>query len=240
MEEPSVATLPPDGKEAADAIEMSAELCLRLLDTAQRFHRAGFKSFGLLTADPGTARHPFHPTDVEFLDPLANRRNDQHYRLAFEAQGEYFQQFDDAGFVADPSDLLSVCRKIEDAGREIVAPFHIHRRQPPNFSLIDYRLHNPAFSWHLIISLRDPLRPELQPFRVHKRTVDFGISDRDAMSGSELAYGGPEVCPLPLVLYGTPAEIGRLANALQPTPSGSPLLHHCGAASTTGGSTLPR
>ena len=25
-----------------------------------------------------------------------------------------------------------------------------------NFSTIDYRLHNPAFAWHLIISLRDP------------------------------------------------------------------------------------
>ena len=69
----------------------------------------------------------------------------------------------------------------------------LHRRQPANFSSIDYRLHNPAFSWHLIVSLRDPDRPVIQPFRVQKSWEEFGIDETDDLEDSELAYDGPEV-----------------------------------------------
>jgi len=212
------AVLSPQGGE--DAVIMPADVCLRLLRTVTRIHRAGLKSFGLLVAEPGTAGYPLTATDVVFFDPRKNRRNDPGHRAAFHAQGDYFRQFDDAGFVADSTELLAVCRSIEDSGREIVAPFHTHRRQPANFSLIDYRLHNPAFAWHLIISLRDPQRPVLQPFRVHKELSDFGISDRDANQGSELAYLGPEVKPLALIAHGAHQAIGRLTGAL--APDGSP------------------
>jgi proteasome lid subunit RPN8/RPN11 len=193
---------------------MPTSLCLRLLRRATRIHRAGLKSYGLLIAEPGTAGYPFTATAVVFLDSRSNRRNDPGYRAAFRAQGEYFRQFDDAGFVADPAELLAACRAIEESGREIVAPFHSHRRQPANFSLIDYRLHNPAFAWHLIISLRDPRRPVVQPFRVRKDLADFGISDQDACHGSELAYEGPEVAPLALIAHGGDPAIGQLASTL--------------------------
>ena len=139
-----------------------------------------------------------------------------HLRYFFEKQGEYFRQYDDAGFVADPAELLAAWRAIEDSGRQVVAPFHTHRRQPANFSLIDYRLHNPAFAWHLIISLRDPRHPVLQPFRVDKDLSDFGISDQDACQGSELAYQGPEVEPLALVAHGAHQAIGQLTSTLAP------------------------
>jgi proteasome lid subunit RPN8/RPN11 len=198
---------------------MPAALCLRLVERAGEIHRAGLKSYGLVIAEPGTPGYPFTATGVVFLDSRKNRRNDPGYRAAFRAQGDYFRQFDDAGFVADPAELLAVYRAIEDSGAQIVAPFHSHRRQPANFSLIDYRLHNPAFAWHLIISLRDPRHPVVQPFRVHKELTDLGISDQDACQGSEFAYPGPEVAPLSLVAHGphpacphcptSPAELGR-------------------------------
>jgi proteasome lid subunit RPN8/RPN11 len=208
------------GQDGCTAVVIPARLCLRLLRTAVRIHRAGLKSYGLLIADPGTAGYPFTAAGVVFLDSRKNRRNDSQHRAAFRAQGDYFRQFDDAGFVADPAELLTVWRAIEDAGREIVAPFHSHRRQPANFSVIDYRLHNPVFAWHLIVSLRDPRRPALQPFRVQKRLVtDFGIGDQDACQGSELAYRGPEVEPLPLTAYGSPRALRQLAGALG-TPAG--------------------
>ena len=79
-----------------------------------------------------------------------------------------------------------------------MAPFHVHRRQPCNFSSIDFRLHNPAFRWHLIISLQEPGHPVVQPFAVDKALEDFGISEDDALEGSESAYAGPEVRPLQL------------------------------------------
>jgi proteasome lid subunit RPN8/RPN11 len=202
------------GKTVHDAVTMPAALCQRMLGQAAQIHRAGLKSYGLLIAEPGTAGYPFTATEVVFLDSSKNRRNDPDHRAAFRAQGEYFRQFDDAGFVADPAELLAVCRAIEESGRQIVAPFHSHRRQPANFSLIDYRLHNPAFAWHLIISLRDPRRPVLQPFGVQKDWSDFGISDQDACQGSELAYPGPEVAPLALIAHGAQPAIHQLASAL--------------------------
>src|SRR5262249_40045059 len=78
------------------------------------------------------------------------------------------------------------------------------------------RLHNPAFAWHLIISLRDPRRPVLQPFRVDKEPSDFGISDQDAGQGSELAYQGPEVAPLALAVHGPRRVLRRLTHTLHP------------------------
>ena len=207
---------PQGGDTAGDTVAMPAPLCLRLLRTAARIHRAGLKSYGLLVAEPGTAGYPFTAAGVVFLDPRKNRRNDPGHRAAFRAQGEYFRQYEDAGFVADPAELLAAWRAIEDAGRQVVAPFHTHRRQPANFSVIDYRLHNPAFAWHLIISLRDPRCPVLQPFRVDKDLSDAGISDRDARQGSELAYPGPEVAPLALVARGAQRAIGQLTGTLAP------------------------
>jgi len=205
---------PGGGQDPRDAVTMPAGLCLRLLERAGRIHRAGLKSYGLLIAEPDTAGSPYTATDVVFLDSGKNRRNDPAHRAAFRAQGEYFRQFDDAGFVADPAELLAVWRAIEDSGRQVVAPFHSHRRQPANFSLIDYRLHNPAFGWHLIISLRDVRRPVLQPFAVHKDLSDFGISDRDAGQDSQLAYPGPEVRPLALAAHGAHRALRQLTTTL--------------------------
>jgi proteasome lid subunit RPN8/RPN11 len=183
-----------------DIVEMPPAVCQRLLRQAQDVNAAGLKGFGLLLGDPQMPGHPFQVVHFVMFDPHRNRRNDPDYRSAFHAQGRYFREFDDAGFVADPAELLSVWRRIENSGLDVVAPFHVHRRQPANFSTIDYRLHNPAFAWHLIISLRDPTQPVIQPFRVTKKATDFGIAEQDDLEGSERAYSGPEVSPLHLVL----------------------------------------
>jgi proteasome lid subunit RPN8/RPN11 len=178
---------------------MPRTLVRRLLHTTRSVQLEGLKSFGLLLADPRDPGYPFAATDVFFFDPHKNRRNDQHHRGAFEAQGAYFRDYDDAGFVADAAELLAADRLVERSGLEIVAPFHTHRRQPANFSTIDFRLHNPAFPWHLIISFADSLTPVMRPFHVRKDGLDFGISEQDAREHSELAYIGPEVAPLQLV-----------------------------------------
>jgi proteasome lid subunit RPN8/RPN11 len=182
-------------------VRLSRTLLARLLDTTAAVHAAGLKSFGLLLADPLDPDFPFAATDVAFFDPTKNRRNDPALRPVFEAQGEYFRAYDDAGFVADPAELLAIHRRLDASRLEAVALFHVHRRQPANFSVIDFRLHNPAYPWHLIISLRDPAHPVLQPFAVRKElTSDFGISARDHNEGSEQTYTGPEVTPLRLVV----------------------------------------
>jgi proteasome lid subunit RPN8/RPN11 len=202
------------GAGTAETVTMPAEVCLRFIREATRVHDAGLKSYGLLVAEPDAPGSPFRATDVIFLDSRRNRRNESSNRAAFEAQGDYFRRHDDAGFVADPSDLLMTYRRIEESGREIVAVFHSHRRQPPNFSWIDFWLHNPAFPWHLIISFHSGLYPRVQPFRVDKDGVELGIGADDDREGSELAYPGPEVVPLGLYIDGTPADVAACAEAL--------------------------
>jgi proteasome lid subunit RPN8/RPN11 len=173
----------------------------RIVSTATAVHAAGLKSFGLLVADPSAPGFPYTAADVVFFDPTRNRRNHPTLRPAFEAQGSYFRAYDDAGFVADPAELLQVHRRLEAAGLEAVAVFHVHRRQPANFSVIDFRLHNPAFPWHLIISLRDPARPDLQPYAVDKDpTAGLGIDPDERNEGSEQTYPGPEVARLRLTV----------------------------------------
>jgi proteasome lid subunit RPN8/RPN11 len=200
------------GPGPADTAIMPAQACRRFLDQAIQVHAVGLKSYGLLVAEPDVPGYPFCATDVVFLDSRHNRRNEAGNRAAFEAQGEYFRRHDDAGFVADPTDLLAAYRRIEDSGREIVAVFHSHRRQPANFSWIDFRLHNPAFAWHLIVSFHGGPIPQLQPFRVDKHDLEaslgeVGIGAHDDREGSELAYPGPEVVPLSLRIEGTSAEV---------------------------------
>jgi len=201
MDASFAARIPTQRSASCREVHFPEALYTRLLDTTTAVHAAGLKSFGLLLADPSDPRYPFVATDVAFFDPVKNRRNEPAMRSAFEAQGTYFRAYDDAGFVADPGELLQIYRDLDASGLEAVALFHVHRRQPANFSVIDFRLHNPAYAWHLIISLRDPAAPVLRAFRVDKDvTSDFGISPHEHNEGSELTYPGPEVAPLRLVV----------------------------------------
>ena len=195
------AAIPTPRTPAPAKVHLPATLLDRIIGTTSAVHAAGLKSFGLLLADPADPRFPYTATDVVFFDPRKNRRNDPALRPAFEAQGSYFRDYDDAGFVADSAELLEVYRRLDADELEAVALFHVHRRQPANFSTIDYRLHNPAYAWHLIISLRDPARPDLQPYAVDKDpTAEFGIDPDERNEGSEQSYAGPEVVSLRLAV----------------------------------------
>jgi hypothetical protein len=198
VQAPATAPAPPTAREH---VRLPERLFDRIVDTTMAVHAAGMKSFGLLVANPLDPDFPFTATDVVFFDPTRNQRNHPELRPAFEAQGPYFRVYDDAGFVADPAELLEVHRRLDASDLEVVALFHVHRRQPANFSLIDFRLHNPAYAWHLIISLRDPAHPDLRPFAVRKApSSEFGISAQDDNEGSEKSYTGPEVTELRLVV----------------------------------------
>jgi proteasome lid subunit RPN8/RPN11 len=195
-----------------EPVIMPARLCLQFLQHSRAIHADGFKSYGVFTVEAGGST--FRPVDVRFFDPTQNRRNSPEYRAAFEAQGIYFRAHDDAGFVVDVKELADVERAVDQVGQMIVAPFHSHRRQPPNFSDIDYRLHNPFFCWHLVVCLRNPASPQLQPFLVDKSLDDFGIDASDNREGSECAYQGDNVRPLELIVEGTEAELDKVVSAL--------------------------
>jgi len=209
---------------ARQVVTMPSKLCQSMLRRADELHNRGLKAFGVLTGHPSDHATPYSAVDAVFFDASNNRRNDPHYRSAFRAQGNYFREYEDAGFVADPRELLQVWRTVERAGQEVIAPFHIHRRQPANFSMIDYRLHNPAFAWHLIVSLSEPGRPVLQPFSVKKSDSEFGINADDDLEHSEQSYDGPEVRPMTLVVRGGESSIRQLIGTLSPPPESKLLL----------------
>src|SRR5690242_20510127 len=100
------------------SLHLSRDVGTAFLRRADEIQRAGLKSFGLFVADPTEPGYVYRPVAAVFLDPYRNRRNDPLHRAAFRAQGEYFRQYDDAGFVADPKDLLRAYREIDDAGLE--------------------------------------------------------------------------------------------------------------------------
>ena len=179
---------------------LGSDVVDRFFARAKAIHASGLKSYGLFVADPQSPGYPFTACDAVFFDPEKNRRNDPRMRSAFEAQGTYFRSYHDAGFVADSRELLLVHQQLEDHGLEAVAMFHSHRRQPANFSHIDYRLHNPAYPWHLIVAMRSPRRPVLRAFEVCKNFDDFGIEPSDDNQNSELDYTGPEVRPLRILV----------------------------------------
>ena len=219
MDVSSPALIPTQRSASCPEVHVAEPVYSRLLATTTAVHAAGLKSFGLLLADPSDPRHPFVATDVAFFDPTKNRRNDPVMRPAFEAQGTYFRTYDDAGFVADAAELLEIHRQMDEAGLEAVALFHVHRRQPANFSIIDFTLHNPAYAWHLIVSLRDPASPVLRPFAVRKDlTSDVGISPHDHNEGSEQTYPGPEVTPLRLVVESVGEDVGGRSGRLVRAP----------------------
>jgi proteasome lid subunit RPN8/RPN11 len=190
--------------EAVDLQEgelvLPSDVLARFFVRAQSIHASGLKSYGLFVADPNASGYPFTASDVIFFDPAKNRRNDPRIRPAFEAQGRYFKAYDDAGFVADSGEVLAVYQQLERQGREAVAMFHSHRRQPANFSHIDYRLHNPAYPWHLIVAMREPQRPVLRAFAVRKDSGEFGIDSSDDNQDSEQDYTGHDVKPLRIVV----------------------------------------
>ena len=201
MDASLAARIPLQRSASGPDVHLAEPVHTRLLGTTTAVHAAGLKSFGLLLADPADPRFPFVASDVAFFDPTKNRRNEPAMRAAFEAQGTYFRAYEDAGFVADATELLELYRRLDESGLEAVGLFHVHRRQPANFSVIDFKLHNPAYAWHLIISLRVPDVPVLRAFGVRKDlTSTFGISPDDRNEGSEQTYRGPEVTPLRLVV----------------------------------------
>lgn len=192
----SPATLAQRPVIGSGVVSLPTSLVDAFLQRARAIHAAGLKSFGLFVADPDSPGFPFCASDVVFFDPTRNRRNDPAMRSAFEAQGSYFREYEDAGFVADPAELFAVHSRLEARGLEPVGLFHSHRRQPANFSHIDYRLHSPAYAWHLIVAMSDPHRPVLRAFAVRKDLTQFGIDPRDENEGSQYDYDGPEVSPL--------------------------------------------
>lgn len=190
--------LPAQRTPSGRSVHLGAPLLQQFLDTTTRINARGLKSFGLFVAHPDHPQFPFAATDVVFFDPEKNRRNEAPFRPAFEGQGSYFRDYDDAGFVADSAEVLAAARRLDDLGLEAVAMFHTHRRQPANFSHIDFRLHNPAYAWHLIVSFATAGEPVARAFGVTKTSLEFGISAGDGNEGSERSYLGPEVEPLPL------------------------------------------
>jgi proteasome lid subunit RPN8/RPN11 len=125
------------------------------------------KSFGYLVSG-GPLRQP-----ADFVLFEGNDRNDSQWQPEFWRRGRYFVDHDDAGFVAAPEESWRVQKSLMARGLFEVGVFHTHQRHPANFSSIDYEMHVSRFDnlWHLVISLRNVLLPQVRAFEVSPRSV---------------------------------------------------------------------
>lgn len=130
-----------------------------LRETIKRYPR---KTFGyLLSSTPAGS-----PTDFVLFED--NIRNSRRWQPEFHSYGRYFIDHPDAGFVATPEETWRVQKDIWARGLHEVGVLHSHQRHPANFSLIDWEMHCQRFAglWHLIISLRNLLSPQVRAFGV--------------------------------------------------------------------------
>ena len=79
-----------------------------------------------------------------------------------------------------PAEQLDLLNRIDDAGEELVCIYHSHTKTEPYPSETDVNLAAgwPDVAW-LIVSLKDPERPEVRAFRI----VDREIEDVDLEIG---------------------------------------------------------
>lgn len=184
-------------------VYLHTDVCLEILNRAQQIHDQGLKSFGVLYSDSSDPEAVYYPSGVVFFNALNNQRNHSFYRDAYRAQGSYFREHHDAGFVVHPMEFMQVDQCLSNQGKRIVALMHSHRRQNANFGIIDFKQHSPLFKWHLIISMSKG-KPELQPYRIYKALdMEYGITaEQDCFGEGERPYFGPYVHPLNLMLEG--------------------------------------
>jgi formylglycine-generating enzyme required for sulfatase activity/proteasome lid subunit RPN8/RPN11 len=148
-----------------DSVVLSSALYDQLVnETRRRYPR---KVFGYLLSRAAT----HEPSDFILFEE--NIRNSDIWQPEFHAYGDYFIDHADAGFVATPQESWRVQKEIWSRGLYEVGVLHSHQRHPANFSQIDWDMHRQRFSglWHLIISLRNPLLPQVRAFAVASDSV---------------------------------------------------------------------
>lgn len=91
----------------------------------------------------------------------------------FETIGNYYYDHEDAGFVADPYEIMEVDSAFNNAGLKKVGVFHIHQRHPNMFTFADWELHPNSDLLHLVISYRNRSYPSYKCYRVNKETKDI-------------------------------------------------------------------
>jgi formylglycine-generating enzyme required for sulfatase activity/proteasome lid subunit RPN8/RPN11 len=170
---------------AEESVRISLGLYNRLVGAVRS--RLPRKSFGYLISEVD-GRNP-----SDFILFETNIRNEPDWKGEFEGYGRYFVAHPDAGFVATPEETWMRHKETASRGMFEVGVFHSHQRHPANFSRIDYDMHLQRFPtlWHLIISMRNPHRPELRIFampdgRVHEVPLHIGPPGSGYVDGSAL------------------------------------------------------
>jgi formylglycine-generating enzyme required for sulfatase activity len=148
-----------------DPILLPPDLRDRLIATVRS--RLPRKSFGYFIS----SGNPREPSDFLMLE--GNIRNSPEWQGDFHTHGQYFIEHDDAGFVATPEESWHLQKQIWARNMTEIGIFHSHLRHPGNFSGIDYEMHMQRFEslWHMIISARNPERPQLRAFDVARTGV---------------------------------------------------------------------
>ena len=87
----------------------------------------------------------------------------------FNSFGEFYRNRD-RGFWIDPEEQLKVMREVKKKKQEIIAIYHSHRCLYAIPSNVDIDLHYSPKVLAIIVSLIDPLKPEVRAFKIKDDT----------------------------------------------------------------------
>jgi proteasome lid subunit RPN8/RPN11 len=81
-------------------------------------------------------------------------------------------------YVIDPRELLKIIREIEDNDWEVVGIYHSHTRTEAKPSWKDISAAGYPEARYLIVSLRNPARPQVRVFRIEARKPSAAVKRR--------------------------------------------------------------
>jgi len=116
------------------------------------------KAFGLVGGED-----LYHPKS---LYPCAtNLRNTPEWKPIFESYGDFYKD-PDLGFVISSPEVKSVLETMESRGESFIGVFHSHRFLPAQPTEIDIGLSADSCLLSYIVSVADPMVPEVGIFRI--------------------------------------------------------------------------
>jgi proteasome lid subunit RPN8/RPN11 len=116
------------------------------------------KAYGLVGGSDMYQPKSFYPCST-------NLRNTAEWKKIFESFGEFYHN-PDLGFVIAPVEVRQVMRTMEERKEFLVGVFHSHRYLPAEPSEADVSLSSDSSVFCYIVSVVNPLSPELAIFRL--------------------------------------------------------------------------
>lgn len=122
------------------------------------------KSFGYFLEKKGRPETSNKVVVDDFYIFSEDDRNE--FEDEFMKFGNYYETNKNAGFIASQEEMWELEKKIRKENMKKIGVYHTHGRHPTIFSYVDAELHPDPNLFHLLISLRNPDKIQIQAFKM--------------------------------------------------------------------------